>query len=401
MMFHPGNRIAAINRLLMKGACVSAIGLLLFAAVRCIEPFALEGVSSNPDLLVVDGFLNATEGKVTVRLTKALGVQSVGSYPVVTGADVKIISEDGTEIPLQWGHFTDPPEYQALYYAEGISIDHAKKYKLRINIGNIYESEFVEIQVAAPIQSIEYQAQDEYLRIYVNSAEFPGASKYYRWRYEETFEYNAPLFSSWYMDENREMIYRTPEEWVYICYRQDPSYEILISSSTDLSSNVIRNREIKRVPRESIKLSRMYSLNVKQMGLTEEAYTYWLNLYKTTENTGGLFDPLPGQVYGNIKCISNPDLKAVGFFSGSTVEEKRFWLERTELPRGFATYRPAFCEQDTVFVPDLQFYSPGSIFGTSIVDMFGNIVGYTTSSYSCLDCRFYLQGTTTKPEFWP
>lgn len=403
-MFHLINKIRRnnVNRLLMKGACVFVIGLLLFAAVRCIEPFELEGVSSNPDLLVVDGFINVTEGKVTVRLTKALGVQSEEGYTVVTGADVKIISEDGTEFPLQWGHYTDPPEYQALYYAEGISVDHGKKYKLWINAGEIYESEFVEIQVAAPIQSIEYEAHDEDLRIYVNSAESPEASQYYRWRYEETFEYNAPLYSSWYMDENREMIYRPTDESVYICYRQDPSNEILVSSSTELSTNVIRNREIRRLPRESIRISRLYSLNVKQMALTEEAYTYWLNLYKTTENTGGLFDPLPGQVYGNIKCVSDPELKVVGFFSGSTIEQKRLWIDRSDLPRGFAVYRPAYCEQDTISVADLQFRSPGSIFGQSIMDMFGNVSGYTYSSVSCLDCRYYLSGgTTTKPEFWP
>ncbi len=403
MMFHLEKRTPRSNvyRVLIKGAYVAAICFVMFAAVRCIEPFKLEGVSSNPDFLVVDGFLNATDGIVTVKLTKALGIQEEGQeYPVVLGADVRIIADDGVEYPLQFGDVNS--DFPNTYFAQDLTFDTDKKYKLQIIAGLQYESDFTSIQIAAPVESLEFEALDDDVRILVNSAESPASSQYYRWRYEEAFQYNAPLFSSWYMDEEREMIFRTPEQWVYICYNAAPSNEILISSSGELSSNAIRNREIKRVSRGSIKLTRMYTLNVKQMALTEEAYTYWLNLYKTTENTGGLFDPLPGQIFGNIRCVSDPDQSVIGFFSASTVEEKRIWISRADLPQAYVNYRHPFCGVDTVLIPDLEFIAPGTIFGQEVLNNFGFTEGYTISTHSCLDCSFFMRGgTTTKPEYWP
>ncbi len=391
-------------RSIIKAVSLSVIAIVLFITTRCVEPYTLEGVSSTPDFLVVDGFIDATEGTVTVKLTKALGIQSEEDYPVVAGANVSVVSEDGDEYLLQFANPDLNPEFEDTYFAEGITFDTSEKYKLRITGGpgqSIYESDFITIQVAAPIESLDFRADDEEVRIYVNSAESSSASQYFRWRYEEAFQYNSPLFSSWYMDDERNMVYRSPEEWVYTCYKEDPSNEILISSSGELTSNVIRNREIKRVSRSSVKLMRTYSLNVKQMALTEDAYTYWLNLYKTTESTGGLFDPLPGQIFGNIRSVSNPNEMVIGYFSGSTIEQKRLFISRADLPQGYVNYRAPFCDQDTVYLVDLEFITPGTIFGNSIVDNFGNIQAYTISTVSCLDCRAFLRGTTTKPEYWP
>jgi hypothetical protein len=382
------------------------IGFAVIVAA-CVESYTLEGVESNPNFLVVDGFIDATGRTAIVKLSRAISLNGGRQYPAVSNARVAIESESGDEIILEQVDLHQYPGYDTgTYLVQNLEIDASKQYKLTIGLNNgagkKYESDFVTVEKAAPIESLEWDILGENVRILVNTKESSENSRFYRWRYDETWEYNAPLYSTYYMDADKEMIFRPPTEQIYQCYREDPSFEILIGSSQNLSTNVLRNYPLRYIPRTSIKLSRLYSINVRQYGLTEEAYTYWLNLYKTTESTGGLFDPMPGQVFGNIHAVNASDDMVVGYFSASTVEEKRIFINRSDLPRGFLNYLQPFCDVDTVLIPDLEFEDPGTIFYNAIYDAMGfNIVGYTRSAPICLDCRRYGGGTLVKPEYWP
>jgi hypothetical protein len=382
------------------------LGLAVVVAA-CIEPYALEGVESDPDFLVVDGFIDATNLAATVKLSRAIGLDDDSFYPAIRNARVAIESESGNEILLQQVDLTQNPGYDTgTYLAYDIPINMAERYRLKIELNNgagkQYLSDYITIEKAAPIESVEWDTAGDDVRILVNTVETNENSRFYRWRYDETWEYNAPFYSAYYMDAEREMIFRPNNEQIYICYREVPSFEILIGSSQNLNSNVIRNYPLKLVPRNSIKLSRTYSINIKQYGLTEDAYTYWLNLYKTTESTGGLFDPMPGQIFGNIKSVTDPTEMVIGYFSASTVEEKRIFINRAELPPEFFNYRHPFCEIDTILNENLSFVAPGSTFYYAIYDLTGReIIGYSISSLSCLDCRRFGGGATTKPDYWP
>lgn len=372
----------------------------------CVEPYALEGIESNPDFLVVDGFVDATNLTATVKLSRAIGLDDGAYYPAVRNARVVIASEAGDEIHLQQVDLSQYPGYDTgTYVAFNLDLDLTKRYKLRIGLnegsGKQYESEYVTIEQSAPIESIEWRVAGDDLKILVNSMETDDNSQFYRWRFDETWEYNSALYSTYYMNGQREMVPRPPNEQVYTCYREVPSFEILIGSSQNLTSNVIRNYPVQSIPRNSIKISRTYSINVKQYGLTEDAYTYWLDLYKTTESTGGLFDPMPGQIFGNIHAVSDPTEMVIGYFSASTVEEKRIFVERSELPDEFVNFRFPFCDSDTILNDDLQYVQPGTTFYNAVYDQMGmSVIGYTISSLNCLDCRYFGRGSTTKPDYW-
>ncbi len=390
----------------LKYKALASFVITAAIVMGCIEPYALEGVESNPDFLVVDGFIDASNLTATVKLSRAIGLDDGNYYPAVRNARVVIASESGEEIQLQQVDLTQHPEYDTgTYVAFDIALDPTQRYKLGIALNNgskQYESDYITIEKAAPIESVTWDIRGDDMRILVNSVESNDNSPFYRWRYEETWEYNSALYSTFYMDADREMIFRPFDEQIYTCYRNEPSFEILVGSSQNLNSNVIRNYPVRSVPRNSIKISRMYSINIKQYGLTEDAYTYWLDLYKTTESTGGLFDPMPGQIFGNIHAVSNPSEMVIGYFSASTVEEKRVFIERRELPAEFTNYRYPFCDSDTVFNEDLQFVSPGTTFYNAVYDAMGlTVIGYTISSLNCLDCRVSGGGSTSKPDYWP
>lgn len=142
-----------------------------------------------------------------------------------------------------------------------------------------------------------------------------------------------------------------------------------------------------------------YSILVKQRALTKEAYTYYDKLKKTTENLGGLFDPQPGQVTGNIKNLSNPGEVVLGYFSGGSEVSERIFIKVNELPLNIRHYQQeGNCYQDTVLVEQLVGLSGGYNLINGVYEQI-TLVGYTFSSQGCTDCR-KMGGTLTKPDFW-
>jgi hypothetical protein len=117
---------------------------------------------------------------------------------------------------------------------------------------------------------------------------------------------------------------------------------------------------------------------------------------------GGLFDPLPSEVNGNLRSISHPSEKVIGFFSGGTVHEMRRYLSRKELPEEklpLFLNNMNFCPLDTIPLSDVGRIPTGSSLVGAIYSQAGGIIGYTSSIQQCIDCRVF-GGTTTKPGFW-
>ena len=378
--------------------------LILFSLMPlgCIEPYTIEGSTEDPRFLVVDGFIDASAKTCAVRLSRAVALNAEHSPEGETGASVSIESEDGTMFNL-YEVVGDPAKTEAgLYLAEEVPVSADKHYQLHITLSNgrQYESDPVRIERAAKIESLEWTPEAEAVRIRVSTVPNTNSTQFYRWRFTESWQYNAPRSSNFVIRDGVPQS-REPNQRIYTCYRQDPSSRILLGSSQNLSIEVMRNYIVQSLPTTSVKISSKYHLRLQQYALSEEAYTFWLNLYKTTEATGGLFDPMPGQVIGNLRSVSDPSEIVVGYFSGSTVEETSLWIDRSDFPAGYVQYRAPFCQVDTLELDQMV----GLLEGTPLVDAVygfgGAITGYLISSRSCLDCRVYGGGETTKPDFWP
>jgi len=57
-------------------------------------------------------------------------------------------------------------------------------------------------------------------------------------------------------------------------------------------------------------------------------YTYWKRLEEQRQVGGGLFDKIPAQVIGNLKCTSNPDQQVLGYFVVSPRTKSRLYIDR-------------------------------------------------------------------------
>jgi hypothetical protein len=361
----------------------------------CVEPFEAPVTNRSVNFLVVDGYFDNTNNVIRVKLTRAKALEDTNPYVAETNAQVSLENESGPLVYLidETG--------QGDYTLSGVFIDSSEKLRLRIrtNDGKEYESEFVDILQSPPIDSITWAPTDTGISIRVNTHDDENNTRYYQWRYVETWQYNAPQFSS-YKYENGQAILRTQDEYLFYCWLEQPSTQILVHTSNRLESDVISNHELFEIPAGSVKISNKYSVLVLQAAISREAYDFWTLLKQTTEDLGGLFDPQPGKVLGNLRCLSDPDEPVLGYFQAGNVEEKRIFIDFLEISPELRYFEyQEECRPDSLEVQSIGNF-PGQIYNLVNAIYEGlSLVGYTYTTKPCSDCRFG-GGTLTKPDWW-
>jgi Domain of unknown function (DUF4249) len=93
-------------------------------------------------------------------------------------------------------------------------------------------------------------------------------------------------------------------------YSEENSSEIIVSGK-DYKSFMVNHR----------------ILYLKQYTLNNEGYLYYKSLDDQMQSEGKLFDPIAVQLNGNIKCITDPEKKAIGFFEASSVSYSAYMVD--------------------------------------------------------------------------
>lgn len=359
--------------------------MLVFALDSCIEPFSPPEINSTERYLVVDGFLNASNDTSRIVLTHTQNTNAELGFTSEYGAQLSVESESGIV-----HSFTE--EIPGSYMLPPIVILESDKYRLRIrrNNGQEYLSEFVKVSATPPIDSLNYRydAGRDGMVIQVNTHDKTEKTRFYRWKWEETYQYRAAYYSSLvYNPETKKIDYRTED--INLCWGSKKSTSIILGSTIKLTSDIIKDLPVNVVPVNTNKLYIKYSILVKQYGLSQEEFEYWTSLAKSTQGTGSLFDPQPSQVTGNIKNVANVKELVFGYFGVAKEEKKRIFMTP-----GLGRY-PTCSPPDTMRLHDY------------LLNPYGYLMHYhgrqsdtlIMSSYGCIDCRAQ-GGTTLKPSFW-
>jgi hypothetical protein len=380
----------------MKVLKTKTIFLLLFLAC-CVEPYDPPVDDRDVNLLVVDGFLDATSATASVTLTRTLPVESTQPIQPELSAFVRMEDDQGNLYTLiQNG---TPGTYTGA--VSDVSLE--RNYRLLITTGGNreYQSHFVPVIETPAIDSITYAITPGGVQFLVTTHDPSNKAGYFRWKYQETYQYNSE-FNSVFMFQGKDIVYRPAELAHHTCWKTNFSTDILVGGTQHLKQSIISDFPVSFIPNGSVKLTVQYSLLVQQQAITEDAFEYWSNLKKTTEQVGGLFDPLPSEVRGNIHSTANPGETVLGFFSAGTVQESRKFLRRSSLPleviRSFIVHNPS-CVLDTTLNADLPNLSTSTWLVDALYAPGVGIVGYTHATTMCVDCTVQ-GGGTTKPDFW-
>lgn len=376
------------------------IGWIGFQALGCIEGYAPPEIQSNDNYLVVEGYLNTLDGSCSIMLSRTVPLSSEETPERVTDASLFIEDESSNRyIFTEYGN--------GIYKVVNINVDFNTKYRLVIRDGsNEYTSDYVDAIRTPPVESVKWRADENTVKVFVNTNGSNNDSQYYMWRYIETWEYNS-AFRSFFKFENGDIFRRNSPDEIYYCWKTDLSSKINVGSTTGLEQNVISDYLLRELSVNSRQFQSKYSILVLQYSLTKDAHEYWSQVRDNTQGTGSLFDVQPSRVTGNIYDLDKKK-PALGFFSAHSVQEKRIFIDSDELPILRFETGYEFCAEDTLLLADIPSFEGHHEVVNELIEIIDNgprnppieiFLGYTISSPFCVDCRV-MGGVNERPVFW-
>jgi Domain of unknown function (DUF4249) len=367
--------------------------LVILILAGCVEEYNPALKPEDTDILVVDGFVNTVANLASVKLTVASPMYGPEKPLPETGATVTLENKAGDKIPLK-------NNGDGTYSIASSEINGADEYRLHIQRSSDreYYSTYVEsIQAQSVIDNVKYEIIDNNVHVYVDAHDPSLTAKYFLWEIEEVWEY-ASSFPSYFKVVGKDIVRRQPDDGIGICWNTAGSPKVLIYNAEKQSAPVVNHFEVAVVASQSQKLSRRYSINVRQRVLSQDAYKYWLQLKETTEHIGGLFDPQLSSVIGNMK--SNDGVPVIGYFGSGDVVEKRIFISHEELPEKFGDMSEIpMCSfsTDMILIPGFRLELVTE--KTLLIEYDSPSRGYYTADPFCVDCRMQ-GGTTRRPPYW-
>ncbi|AHM61503.1 hypothetical protein D770_16245 [Flammeovirgaceae bacterium 311] len=374
----------------MKAMKIGPVQLLIiFVAccfTGCIKPYEPPILAEGNKYLVVEGYL--TSGSpTTILLSRTSGLSNKEEIRAEAAAVVTVESQSGTTYTLQ--------ETTGGEYTAELDLNTQEHYRLNIKTldGKNYLSDYVPYKNTPPIDDLSWiQKDDNNVYILINTHDPQNSTWYYKWDYEETWEWRASL--SPFVDYvNGEFVPRTtfpPQR----CWGNEKSKDILTASSVRYGTDIIKDHVLTIVPWHSWKITTKYSILVKQYALSKEAYEYFQQVKRNSEELGSLFDPQPVELAGNIYYVDAPNEPVVGFFGAGSVHEQRIFIDNLELRNWDYNWE---CVTRKVPVDSFEYY-----FGQGRLAPFSYNPLDTTAqglyNLHCIDCS--LRANPVKPDFW-
>ena len=364
----------------------------IIISAGCKEKFEPPVIQQDLNALVVDGFLNNSGDTTYIRL----------SHTNKLGDTVRNSQENGAQLSVEDAGGNTLYNFQRLndngmYIVPGMNLDLNSKYRLRISLANgkQYLSDEIPVIKTPPVDSISFEHTDKGINLYANTHDPQNSTHYYRWEYTETWQYHASFFSA-LIFENGGLRDRSPDEYVYECWKTQKSQELLLGSSVKLAEDIIYHKKLREFDQDGVELSMKYFIFLRQYALSKESYEYLQNLKKITEQTGSIFDMQPSEVSGNIHALNNKNEPVLGYLTASTPEFKKMYITNADVQPW--NYRPA-CAIFKIPADEIGAVSHGEVVALSIYQSPFNFLGINATSSSCGDCTT-LGGVVTKPDFW-
>ncbi|MGV3764723.1 MAG: DUF4249 domain-containing protein [Chitinophagaceae bacterium] len=385
----------------ITGIIIMAVMAFFFAG--CREYYDPQFTTPETGYLVVEGFINNGTEPTEIRLTRTVQLDGAATPIPETGANVMVESE-GNE------RFSLAETVPGVYRSGQLQLNGSSKYRIHIYAKEKeYVSAFSGIQTTPDIDSISWKQHNEGVQFHVHASDPTGNARYYQWKFEETWETNSPYVSNLvYAYDAQDKItgvkYRYPNrinEASFIrCWSEKKSAGILIGSTEKLAEDVVY-LPFHFIEANSVKISIMYSVLLKQYKLSKAAHAFLLQMKKNSEQLGSIFDAQPSEMPGNMYCLTEPGEPVIGFVEVTEEKTRRLFISNGALQNW--NYQTGCAvtvidnHPDSIVKYGLQLM-PGTVAKDD--EITGDITHFSAAPPRCIDCR-QNGGTNIKPLFWP
>ena len=297
----------------MKKILFVVLVLVLFQA--CIKKVSVETRNEKP-ILVVEGSINTDSVPYEVRLSYS------GPFTLTRDIPEEYYEEDaivtigdnlGNITPLTHRdsgiYVTTNPDYVGI-------VGRSYHVNVLLKDGTRYISRPETIKPVQPISKVNANWVNDfsielptYLNVNIDTDDPAGEENYYQWK-----------FYAYVMRETQGV----PCGFLCIkfetCYQLQVDNEVRIFSDQYTNGNQIKNQTVGR--------TYIYTygnpfIEVSQYSLSREAYQFWKRYQDQQTRTGGVLDPLPASIKGNVYNANDETDFALGYFSASSVFRKK------------------------------------------------------------------------------
>lgn len=359
----------------------------------CREAYLPPVVSDYSNFLVIEGIVKAGGDTSYIKLTRTRSLDDTTTEIAEANATITLQSKSGANYVFQNkgnGNYQLPPT----------TLSTGESYRMLITtlFGDSWESDYVPVKITPAIDSVSW-TRDSGLNINVSAKDPTGNTRFYRWDFTETWEYNSYYDGDLDYDFITDNVfYLDSAHMTKRCWQSNSSTDILLGTTKGLSQDIVNNQRINIIEKGSDKLSVRYSILVNQYALTQQAFEYWQLVRKNSRELGSIFGTQPAELFGNFRCTSRPEQAVVGYLSISTVANKRLFIRQQEVLdwQGTSTIG-SLCDPIIVNrlalageLQRLRNYKPAYFVTGGLVAI---------ANEFCTDCRLR-GGTNIKPSFW-
>jgi len=175
----------------------------------------------------------------------------------------------------------------------------------------------------------------------------------------------------------------------------------MLSSTEDLSTNRIVNKEFETIYHTSTKTNYHYRTTVSIQSMSRNCYQYWMNILNNSENTGGLDSPVPSQMAGNLYCEDDPSEMVIGYVN---VGKTGKYTEYIDFARAyfFKYGSDIYGDSPTVYMEDwYNAWKQGLLPVTIMGYLSPTEPLYGWAETKCVDCSYWGGTYRKRPSDWP
>lgn len=265
------------------------IFLLIILTTSCQEVVDLD-LPEGKTRLVVDGGISNLPGKSHIKLTYTAPYFDDNEAPVVSDAMLILSDNFGMRDTL-----TESPANSGIYSSEQTGqLGHVYTLDIYLADGKHYRSAPELLYESPPLDSIyfdenlAFSEEDKGYNIFLDTKDPPEVENFYRWKH---FVNGIP---------------------------QNEPLDLVLGFDEFIDGNALIGIQINLNP---VQLGD--TVRAEQWAISQSYYDYLFTLQQQTAFIGGLFDPPPAPIKGNVYNVDDPEDYALGYFHVSGLS----WIE--------------------------------------------------------------------------
>ena len=314
------------------------IYLAFLLIMGCIDPVNFK-FKNQVEHLVVEAQFTDQPGFQYVRLSRS----SPFTYPYnqyEEYATVFITSTEGEFFPFQ---YLSGGNYYPDSSATG-TIGHHYTLHITTAEGKNYESQPVQMNPPVPIDTVYYQyaevltvlkgRKDRVLSpgyyILVNHKDPADHENYYRWSYKLQFEVHTHPEN--FIDyECCRFPVRRPKPCCSHCWVNETDENFAVADDRLTNGQEVVGQQALFIPYYGY-LHFKCKITLYQHSIPEQEFLFYKNLNIQSQSNGGIFDPPPSSIKGNLLNIDNPEDPVLGYFDASGASEINLTILGVDFP---------------------------------------------------------------------